>query len=143
MTALAADKARHRSGEALRTGSVPAQAATTVFAGSLVSVISGGAAGYGIPGATATTHIALGVATKGVANAGAAGAKTIPYEEGVFEFDITSSEIDQGDVGALAYITDDNEVGLVSTGKSVAGKIVGIGPNGGALVLVGLGQPKA
>lgn len=131
MTALAADKARTRWGDARSVGSVPAAASTITYAGSLVAVVTGGSDGYGRPAATATTHAVLGVATKKVDNsAGAAGAETIPYETGVFSFENSSAGdlIDQGDVGALCYVVDDDTVALTngSSSRSVAGIIMGM-----------------
>lgn len=148
MTALAADKERLRLGNTEAIGSVPAAASAHPYMGSLLAVVSGGAGGRGLPAATATTHVILGVCTEEVDNsAGAADAKTIPYEEGVFEFENSAGGdlIDAGDVGALAYVVDDNTVALTNGGstRSVAGKIVGMSRNGKPLVLVGLSQPKS
>lgn len=140
--ALSAEKARLRIGQPISVGVAPVAAATTIYKGSLIAVVSGGAAGYAIPAATATTHLVLGVATATVVNSGAAGAKSVPYEAGDFEFTNSSAGdlIDQGDAGASVHVVDDDVVALTNGGstRSVAGLVVGM--NGTKpIVRVGLG----
>jgi hypothetical protein len=140
--ALSAEKARLRIGQPISVGVAPVAAATTIFKGALISVVAGGAAGYAINAATATTHLVLGVATETVVNAGAAGAKSVPYEAGDFEFTSAGAAdtIDQGDTGATVYVVDNDVVALTdgSSSRSVAGLVVGM--NGAKpIVRVGLG----
>jgi len=140
--ALSAEKARLRIGQPISVGVAPVAASTTIYKGALIAVVSGGAAGYATNAATATTHIVLGVATATVVNSGAAGAKSVPYEAGDFEFTNSASAdlIDQGDTGATVYVVDNDVVALTdgSSSRSVAGLVVGM--NGTKpIVRVGLG----
>ena len=112
MTALTKDRNTVR-----RDGvqfSDPVAAATRIFAGSLVCL---NASGYAVPGATSTTLKARGVAQEQVDNsAGAAGDLRIETRRGVFPFANSTStdEITRADIGATAYIVDDQTVAKTS-----------------------------
>lgn len=103
---LTADKARNVRGYPIGVP-FPVATATTIFAGSLVSVNSGG---YLVPSANNTTHECVGVASESVVNAGANGAKSINVEWMQVE-QFKSTGIVQGDVGKSCYVLDDETVG--------------------------------
>ncbi|MFI8609512.1 hypothetical protein ACIGFL_14500 [Pseudomonas sp. NPDC077649] len=103
----------------------PVAAATRIFAGSLVCL---NAAGNAVPGSTATTLKARGVAQEQVDNsAGAAGDLRIETRRGVFPFanSAAADEITRADIGASAYIVDDQTVAKTdgTSTRSVAGII--------------------
>lgn len=123
MTALAADRnTPYQDAELI---AVPMAASTTIYAGSLVAA---NASGYAVPGSTATTLTALGRAEETVANAGSAGDKSVLVRRGkAFQFANDGSDaVVQADLGKSCYITDDQTVSHTSTGKSVAGKVMGL-----------------
>ena len=130
MTALTKDRNTVR-----RDGvqfSDPVAATTRIFAGSLVCL---NASGYAVPGATSTTLKARGVAQEQVDNsAGAAGDLAIETRRGVFPFANSTStdEITRADIGATAYIVDDQTVAKTSATntRSVAGVIRDVDSNG-------------
>ena len=103
----------------------PMAATTTIYAGALVCL---NAAGNAVPGSTATTLIARGVATEYVANTGSAGDKSVPTRAGVFNFKNSTStdEITRAEIGDNCYIVDDETVAKTngSTTRSIAGKII-------------------
>lgn len=92
-----------------------------IWKGSLVALNGG----YAAPGATATGRVAMGRAKETVDNlGGAAGAKMIETEEGIFGWINDGADaFVQADVGSDAYITDDQTVCKTATGKSKAGKL--------------------
>lgn len=123
MTALAADRnTPYQDAELI---AVPMAATTTIYAGSLVAA---NASGYAVPGSTATTLTALGRAEEQAVNAGSAGDKAVLIRRGkAFQFANDAGDpVVQGDLGKSCYITDDQTVSHTSTGKSVAGKVVGL-----------------
>ena len=110
----------------------PVAAATRIFAGSLVCL---NAAGNAVSGSTATTLTARGVAQEQVDNsAGAAGALRIESSRGTFPFanSATTDEITRADIGATAYIVDDQTVAKTSgtNTRSVAGVIRDVDSDG-------------
>ncbi|MEO0034831.1 MAG: hypothetical protein RLZZ501_854 [Pseudomonadota bacterium] len=111
-----------------RFRSVPVAAGVVIYAGALVVLT---AAGYAEPGTTATGLVALGRAESQVDNsAGAAGALNIRVRRGVFLWNNSTGAdlIAEANIGAEAYIVDDNTVALTSatSTRSVAGKIFDI-----------------
>ena len=103
----------------------PVAAATRIFAGSLMCL---NAAGYAVPGSTATTLKARGVAQEQVDNsAGAAGDLHIESRRGVFPFanSAAADEVTRADIGSNAYIVDDQTVAKTNgtATRSVAGVI--------------------
>lgn len=128
MTALTAPRPTERLGELplLHVWKLPMKANTKIWAGSLVVVD----AGYAAPGRTATGLYVAGRAEATVDNTGgAAGARLIEVRRGCWKW-INGDGIAQADVGKDAYITDDQTVALVATGKSRAGKIVQVETDG-------------
>jgi hypothetical protein len=110
----------------------PLAATTKIFAGSLVAL---NAAGYLVPGATATTLVARGVAQEQVDNsAGIAGDKSCESRPGIYPFKNSASTdlITRAEIGDDCYIVDDQTVAKTNgtTTRSVAGKIVDIDSDG-------------
>lgn len=108
--------------------SAPVAAAKKIYAGALVAL---DAAGNATPGAVATTLKGLGRAEEYVDNsAGAAGAASVTVRKGVFRFANSAAGdlIARADIGANAYIVDDQTVAKTDGGgtRSVAGKIVDV-----------------
>lgn len=110
----------------------PVAASTRIFAGSLMCL---DAAGNAVPGSTATTLTARGVAQEQVDNsAGAAGDLRIESRRGVFPFanSAAADEITRADIGANAYIVDDQTVAATdgTSTRSVAGVIRDVDSDG-------------
>ena len=103
---------------------IPAAASKTFYAGAILCV---SAAGYGTPGATATTLKALGRVRRQVVSPAADGAVNVEYERGLFRFDNSASGdlITRADIGATAYIVDDQTVAKTNgtNTRSAAGVI--------------------
>lgn len=103
----------------------PVAGATRIFAGSLVCL---NAAGFAVPGSTATTLRVRGRAEAHADNRdGAAGDLRIETRRGVFAFanSAGADEITRADIGEPAYIVDDQTVAKTSAtnSRSVAGVI--------------------
>ncbi|MCH8475952.1 MAG: hypothetical protein LAT55_12085 [Opitutales bacterium] len=115
----------------LRAGDVyddPVAASTVIFAGALTCL---NAAGNAVPGATATGLKARGVARSRVDNGGGdAGDKRVETSPGTYRFGNSASAdaIGRGDIGATAYIVDDQTVAKTdgSSARSPAGTIVDV-----------------
>ena len=110
----------------------PVAATTKIYAGSLVCI---NASGYAVPGSTSTALKARGVAQEQVDNStGAAGDKRVETNRGCFPFANSASadEITRADIGATAYIVDDQTVAKTngSSTRSAAGTVVGIDADG-------------
>lgn len=121
--ALTKDRDTHRR-EGVQN-SDPIAAATRIFAGSLVCL---NAAGFAVPGATATTLTARGRAEEQVDNRdGAAGDLKVETRRGVFRFDNSAAadEITRADILSECYIVDDQTVAKTdgTSTRSVAGII--------------------
>jgi hypothetical protein len=111
--------------------SIPVAAGVKIYAGALVVMN----AGYAAPGTTATGLIALGRAEHQVDNTGgAAGALSVKVRRGPVAWNSGAGgdAITEANIGANAYIIDDNTVGLTNGGgggaatRSVAGRIYNI-----------------
>lgn len=127
MTALAKDRnTPARDGRVL---SYLLGAGKKVFAGSIV-VLTGG---YAEAGTAAASLKAVGRANESVDNTGgAAGAKSVLVERGVFLF-ANDGTITQADVGGTCYIVDDQTVARAAGAdpvKSAAGTIRGLEAGG-------------
>jgi hypothetical protein len=118
----------------------PVKAGMKIFSGALVAAVAGMAS----PGAAGTNLVALGRAEEQVDNtAGADGAATVRVRRGVFVYACPASgpdAIDATCVGRIAYIVDDQTIGLTSNGgtRSPAGIIEAVDADG-VWVVVGLG----
>jgi hypothetical protein len=121
MTALSADRnTPKRDGKQFK---YPVLAATKIYAGSIVVLDTNG---WAKPGVTATGLICVGVAQETVDNtSGASGDLYVLVEQGVFRL-ANGESVTKTAIGDLAYITDDQTVAAVSTGKSVAGYFVDV-----------------
>jgi hypothetical protein len=87
----------------------PAAAGANIFAG---AILMRNAAGYLTQGATATGAVGVGRAD-GRTNiaAGAAGDLLAPFRIGTFRYEnLPGDAVDQGDIGKLCYIVDDQTV---------------------------------
>ncbi|WP_153116029.1 hypothetical protein [Rhodocyclus tenuis] len=103
----------------------PVAASTKIYAGGLTCL---NAAGTATKGAVSTTLKTVGVAQATVDNsAGAAGDKRVKVRRGCFKFGNSASTdlITLANVGASAYIVDDQTVALTSgsSTRSIAGTI--------------------
>lgn len=110
----------------------PVAAATRIWAGAIVCI---NASGYAVPGATATTLKAAGVAEVRADNsAGAAGDIRVPTRKGVFRFANSSSgdAIALTDIGATCFIVDDQTVAKTNgtNTRSAAGTVVDVDADG-------------
>lgn len=110
----------------------PVAASTRIFAGSLMCL---NAAGDAVPGSVSTTLKARGVAQEQVDNlSGAAGAARIESLRGVFAFanSAAGDQITRADIGANAYIVDDQTVAKTNgtNTRSVAGVIRDVDSDG-------------
>ena len=128
--ALTADRNTKRRDGVLYSD--PVAAATRLFAGSIVCL---DASGNAVPGATATTLTARGVAQEQVDNRdGAAGDRRVESRRGVFPFANSASadEITRADIGNSAYIVDDETVAKTNgtSTRSVAGVIRDVDDSG-------------
>lgn len=110
-------------------GNHPVAASTEIFAGG-ITVLD--ASGNAAPGSAATGLKAVGRAEEHVDNgAGSAGDKSVQTRKGTFRFENDGS-IDRTDIGATAYIVDDQTVANNDdTGsRSAAGKIDDVDADG-------------
>lgn len=121
MAALTKD--RNTRERELKKVSHPLAADTKIFAGSLVAL---DAAGNLVPGATATTLLAVGRAEEQVDNTGgAAGALSCLVSKGTFLF-ANDGSIDRTHITKACYIVDDQTVAATNgtNTRSEAGTIV-------------------
>lgn len=131
MTALTKDRVvPNRSGDHV---SHPVKAGVKLYAGALVCL---DAAGWAVPGATATTLTAVGRAEKPVDNtAGANGDVFVLARKAVFRFYNEATDlVDRTSIGKDCYVVDDATVAKTDGGdpatRSVAGKVVDVDDDG-------------
>lgn len=131
---------------------IPVEAATIIYAGSLVAINRNGRAvpaqvygsspvdllkvvgrcegvHNGIPGASAT-NVSGGSCPPAIDSAlGTAGAISVRVRRGVFFYDINASSIVQANVGDLCFAVDDHTVDLSdnSAARPCAGRIMAVG----------------
>ena len=109
----------------------PVAASTTIYAGGLVALDSNG---YAVPGSTATGLTARGRAQERVDNsAGADGDEIVHVMPGIFRWVNDGTDtITRADIGASAYIVDDQTVAVNDGGstRSPAGTIVDVDAQG-------------
>lgn len=124
MTALTQD--RNTLAQLGEVQEYPVLAAAVIYAGSIACL---DAAGWAVPGATATTLIAAGRAEERADNsAGGNGAITAKVRAGVFRFDNSAAadEITRAEIGDDCFIVDDQTVAKTdgTATRSKAGTIV-------------------
>jgi hypothetical protein len=128
MAPLTADRNTPRLEGDLRRGTLGAS--QSVFAG---AILMRNASGDLIEGATATGAVGVGVAQERVAST-AAGATQVTYRPGTFRFanSAAADAITKADIGAVAWIVDDQTVARTSgtNTRSPAGVIDSIDPQG-------------
>ena len=108
MAALSVDRMTKKK-NAVKVSDQPVLAATKVYMGSLVAKTTA-SGGYAVPAADAAGGIVLGVAYAQVDNsAGASGDKSVELEHGIFSFVVTGT-FTIANVGAIAYVADDQTV---------------------------------
>jgi len=105
---------------------------TVIFAGALVCL---SATGYAVPGSTATTLTADGIANDTVDNTGGANDDLqVPVERGVFRFanSAAADAITRAEIGDNCYIVDDQTVAKTdgTASRSIAGKIEDVDAQG-------------
>jgi len=117
MTALAKDRKTDQLGTpdvVLPAMHALAAAAILVYAGSLIGV---NAAGYATKMSADPTLTIVGVAEKQVDNsAGSAGDVAIPFNIGVFYFDVSGTAPTAADIGKTMFAVDDHTVSLSDDG---------------------------
>lgn len=133
MTALAAPRntPTRANSNYLNRGSFKAEAATTFYVGALVCLNAGG---FLVNGSAATGLKAVGVFADQPFYvpapsflSGAQGANE--YEVAMVQAKFANSGSDpvvQGDIGSVCYIEDNQTVCHTATGKSIAGRVMGI-----------------
>jgi len=139
MAALSADCARGRIAT-LGMYRLPVATLTKIYAGSLVSVNTGGYAIAALEDAT-TTGV-MGVAKFSVDNSlGADGALFVDVEYGTFEFKTTDGAIT--DIGLQMYVVNDNEIDSTAGANSIlAGICIGMTAAGVCTVFIKPGAKK-
>lgn len=110
----------------------PVKASTKLYAGALVCL---DASGWAVPGAAATTLIAIGRAEGLVDNsAGANGDLNVTVRRGVFRWKNSGSTdaITRAEIGDNCYVVDDETVAKTSgsSTRSIAGKIMDVDAQG-------------
>lgn len=113
--------------------SYPMDALAQIWQGGIVAL---DATGYAVPGATATTLIAVGVAQESKLAGSVDGDTNIQVHIGVFHLNVDST-FAQTAVGSICYIVDDQTVSLNASGKSIAGTVAAVDADG-AWVAMGL-----
>ena len=137
--ALSADRNTVRVGEhalAENHGLLVA-AGAKIYQGAIVMID----AGYAKPGATAASKVAAGVAEFQADNtAGSNGAIRVRVRSGIFKFLNSGTDaLAQADVGNVCYIEDDQTVSKTATGKTAAGRLLGLDTDGQCIVQMGPG----
>ena len=113
---------------------LPVKANAQIRQGALV-MVSGGYAEEAGPG---TGKVALGVAQETVDNReGADGDRTVTVLRGVFGFQVDPADpVTQAELGKTVYATGPNTVAKTGTGRSAAGRLLRLDPDGTAWVEV-------
>ncbi|WP_029009388.1 hypothetical protein [Azospirillum halopraeferens] len=130
MAALTAGRrTQQRAGDIV---SHPLAAAAVIHQGGLACL---SAAGYLVPGATATTLTCVGIAAESVSNAGgAAGAVCADVRrDGAWRFDNAAADpVGRPHIGKTAWIVDDQTVAATDGGgtRSAAGTVIDIDADG-------------
>jgi len=119
-----------RTGEVI---SLPVEASTTIYTGTMVAV---NASGNAVPAEDTASIQVIGRADADGLNAsGSAGDISIPVRRGVFKFNIsTAHPVTQADVGGVVVVEDDNTVASTSTHSITAGVLLEVTSDGFAWV---------
>jgi len=107
----------------------PVEAATKIFAGSLVAI---NAAGNAVPAANTVGLKVVGRAEAQIDNStGLAGALQVTLKRGVFKFtNSVGAPLTVADIQTTALVEDDGTVSKTTTNSIPAGKIIAIEANG-------------
>lgn len=130
MTALTQSRnTKRRDG---RLTSDPVAAAVRIYAGSMIALNAGG---WAVPAGTAGAGNARAIALEEIDNTqGANGALRVSGERtcGAFANSAAGDLITRADIGATAYVVDDQTVAKTDggTGRDIAGKIVDVDASG-------------
>lgn len=128
MAALTKERDTSEVSNMARTLFLPVKGNTVIYQGALVALDTNG---FAIPGTKEPDLRAAGRAEETVFNTGADGEKHIKVSRGVFIWDNSSAnKITETDLLTPCYIEDDQTVGKLSTGTSVAGLVIGINEDG-------------
>lgn len=127
MTALTGPRATHELREA-KLRSLPVKGGYKIFQGGLVVL----AAGLARPGYAAAGNVCVGVAEETVdAISAADSALSVKVRRGTFKFvNNAADEILAADVGATAYVLDDQTVTKTAAGHSAAGVVYQVDSDG-------------
>lgn len=111
--------------------SLPVAAGAVIFEGALVAL---SATGYAQPAAKAENLTAIGRAETPADNSqGTDGLVSVVVKRGAFVWDndpTTANAVTQALVGKSCYILDDSTVTSISTGSSIAGKVLCVDDDG-------------
>lgn len=124
MVALAADRLTPERNEG-NTFSVPLKAAAKVYGGAIACL---DATGFGVPGATSATLIAMGVAQAQADNSGGAnGDVSVEVKRGTYRFKNSAAgdAIGRTEIRKVVYLVDDQTVAKTSATntRSIAGVV--------------------
>jgi hypothetical protein len=99
-----------------------------IHQGALIALL----AGYAEPGSAATGLVAVGRAEESVDATGLAnGVAKVKVRRGIFKWKNKADDLlTIADVGATAYVVDDETVCKTATGKSAAGKVIQVDSDG-------------
>ncbi len=143
MTALAAGRQTKRRGEIHHRFGKGMNASTTIYEGGIV--VLDVATELLRPGRASTTDVPVGVARDTYVNGTTAGATIANCDAGVFAFasGAAADEILANDIGKVAYVIDDQTVGLTDgTGTRVAAGYIFDVDSHGVWVAIGLPESK-
>jgi hypothetical protein len=122
MTALAKDRTKTQCRSTGRRIDVPMAAATKIYNGSIVCLDT---AGNAVPGANTAGLRVVGRAAEQVDNTGAAGAKTISVDRGIFKWEPGTQPPVAATRGLPVFVQDDQTVGKGGAATS-AGVFAGL-----------------
>lgn len=124
--------AKHGDGIVEFKFDLPVKAGDFINAGSLVVMNNDGTLS---PGSTATGLVAMGRADFQVDNTGSLSpAPVCRVTTGIYSWVNDGDDLDDGDIGSVVYVKDDQTVTGTSTGASPAGIFMGLDDKGQAKV---------
>lgn len=118
--ALSKDTPRNYTAQNRERNALPVQASSIIYAGSAVSIDSGGEVGPLAPGETGFYGFAVSKADNSSGSAGDINADV--YVTGEIELTIAGLN-DNNDIGDIVYATDDATFTLTSTGGTAIGRV--------------------